>query len=239
MNQKSETSYLERPPLVLSLCDLTGHAVAPWAAVGYECWTVDLQHPSGTGPLLNGIRKVGADVTRFCPPLGRPVAFVFAFPPCTHLAVSGARWFKDKGLDALADSLRVVAACNAICEASNAPFLIENPVSTLSTYWRKPDYSFDPCDYAGYLDDPSPEAYTKRTCLWVGGGFRLPEPRRVEPTLGSKMHLLPPSEERANLRSATPIGFSRAVFEANSPHEQTARMIVAGLDGATESLVKA
>ena len=223
MKHKSENS-VEPTPLVLSLCDLTTHAVEPWASVGYECWAIDLQHPTGIGSPLNGIRKVGADVTRWCPPLGRPVAFVFAFPPCTHLAVSGARWFKDKGLDALSDSLRIVAACNRICEASNAPFLIENPVSTLSTYWRKPDHAFDPCDYAGYLDDPSQEAYTKRTCLWVGGGFILPAPKRVEPSLGSKMHLLPPSEERANLRSATPRGFSRAVFDANFPHGSGVRL---------------
>lgn len=203
-------------PLVLSLCDLSGHAVAPWAAAGYECWTVDLQHPRGVGPLVGGIRSVGADVTRFCPPLGVPVAFVFAFPPCTHLASSGARWFRDKGLDALADSLHVVAACNRICEASGAPFCIENPVGTLATYWRRPDHRFDPCDYAGYLDDPAPEAYTKRTCLWVGGGFRLPLLRPVAPTLGSKMHTMPQSDDRASLRSITPHGFSRAVFEANS-----------------------
>lgn len=206
---------MDHPPLVLSLCDFTGHAVEPWAEAGCECWTVDLRHPSGVGPLVNGCRKVGADVTRFCPPLGRRVAFVFAFPPCTHLAVSGARWFRGKGLDALADSLHVVSACNRICEASNAPFLIENPVSTLSTYWRKPDHVFDPCDYAGYLEDPNAEAYTKRTCLWVGGGFCLPDPRRIDPILGSKMHLMAPSEDRADLRSATPRGFSRAVFESN------------------------
>jgi len=202
-------------PLVLSLCDRTGHAVEPWARAGYECWTIDLRHPPGVGPLVDGVRKVGADVTRFCPPLGRPVAFVSAFPPCTHLAVSGARWFKLKGLNSLADALAVVAACNRICEASGAPFFLENPVSTLSSYWRKPDYSIDPCDYAGYLDDPAPEAYTKKTCLWVGGGFILPAPKPVPPALGSMMHRLPPSDDRADLRSATPRGFSRAVFEAN------------------------
>ena len=43
----------------------------------------------------------------------------------------------------------------------------------------------------------------------------MPEKHRVEPTEGSKMHLLPPSEDRANLRSATPMGFAQAVFEAN------------------------
>ena len=59
------------------------------------------------------------------------------------------------------------------------------------------------------------EAYTKRTCLWIGGGFLLPEHKAVVPVLGSKMHNLPDSKGRANLRSATPAGFARAVFEAH------------------------
>lgn len=202
-------------PIVLSLCDLTGVAVAPWAAMGFECWTVDMQHPKGRE--RDGlVQRVGADVLKFCPPLNRQIAFVFAFPPCTHFAVSGARWFKGKGLDLLADSIRIVAACARICEASGAPYLIENPVGTLATYWRKFDYSFDPCDYAGYLEDSTPEAYTKKTCLWTGGGFVMPPPKRVDPVLGSKMAKIPPSAERANLRSVTPVGFSRAVFASHS-----------------------
>ena len=93
--------------------------------------------------------------------------------------------------------------------------MIENPVGTLSTHWRKPDAQFDPCDYAGYLDDPDADAYTKRTCLWTGGGFVVPLPKPVFPFQGSKMHLVPPGDNRANIRSATPRGFAQAVFEAN------------------------
>lgn len=93
--------------------------------------------------------------------------------------------------------------------------MLENPVSTISSYWRKPDFSFNPCDYAGYLDHPEDEAYTKKTCLWTGGGFRMPLEKPVEPVLGSKMHMLPPSDDRGDLRSVTPEGFARAVFQAN------------------------
>ncbi len=198
--------------IVLSLCDYTGIAVGPWRDAGFECWCLDIQH-SGES-IVDGIRFIQADITRWIPPIA-DYAFCFAFPPCTHLAVSGARWFKGKGLDLLAESIAVVAACSRICEAIGCPYLIENPISTLSTYWRKPDYSFDPCDFAGYLEDPSPEAYTKKTCLWTGGEVVIPEKKRVEPILGSKMHLLPPSKDRSNLRSATPRGFSRAIYEAN------------------------
>ena len=91
----------------------------------------------------------------------------FGFPPCTHVAVSGARWFKDKGLGALIDSLELFHAAMRLAEWTKAPYMIENPVSTVSTYWRKPDYTFDPCDYGGYLSPPG-DAYTKKTCLWTG-----------------------------------------------------------------------
>ena len=143
---------------------------------------------------------------------------MFAFPPCTHLAVSGARWFKTKGLGALADALQLVERCRIIAEISGAPWMLENPVSTLSTYWRKPDVTFDPCDFGGYLD-PTGDAYTKKTCLWTGGGFVMPEPKPVAPTERSPIHLMPPSDDRGDLRSVTPMGFAKAVFLANRQHK--------------------
>jgi hypothetical protein len=130
------------------------------------------------------------------------------------VAVSGARWFKDKGLASLIDALDLFYAALRLAEWSRAPYMIENPVSTVSTYWRKPDYTFDPCDYGGYLKPPGDE-YTKKTCLWTGNGFQMPKPFRVAPKEGSRMHRLPPSKDRANLRSTTPKGFAQAVFEAN------------------------
>jgi len=199
--------------LVLSLCDYTGVAVLPWRDAGYRCVCVDTQHPCGV-TYSDGIEYVGKNILDYSPPDGG-YAFVFAFPPCTHLAASGARWFGDKGLWALYEAIGLVARCRDIAEASKAPYLIENPVSTLSTYWRKPDHTFDPCEYGGYLDPPG-DKYTKKTCLWTGGGFRMPTSMPVSPTEGSKMHLMSPGPERANLRSATPRGFARAVFLANS-----------------------
>ena len=192
--------------IVISCFDYTTNMVRPWADAGFTCYCVDVQHPSGETRGEDGIIRVGADMLDWLPPRG-DVAFFAAFPPCTDVAVSGARWFKDKGIGALWQALRLFDVSVKLAEWSRAPYLIENPVSTVSSYWRKPDHSFDPCDYG----DP----YTKKTCLWTGGGFVMPEKHRVEPTEGSKMHLLPPSEDRANLRSATPMGFAQAVFEAN------------------------
>jgi hypothetical protein len=205
---------------VLSLCDRTGNMVRPWLDAGYDAITVDVQEQ------VNPHRRRNHyvwDVREFVG-FSVPVVFVAAFPPCTHFAVSGARWFRDKGLDVLIEALEIVNACRKICEASGVPWMLENPVGTLSTitetYWQAPSHSFDPCDYG----DP----YTKKTLLWTGSGFVMPpvvkpgdmfaKPTWVEPTEGSKMHKLPPSPERADLRSETPMGFAEAVFRANAPH---------------------
>lgn len=198
---------------VVSLCDLSGAMVRPWAEAGASCVCYDLQHSIRA----DRVERVGAGSITYrwadvrsltLEDIGRSIA-VFAFPPCTHLSVSGARDFQRKGLRSLIDALELVEACRVLCENSGAPWLLENPVSRLSSCWRKPDHLFDPCDYG----DP----WTKKTCLWVGGGFVMPPTCRVEPTEGSKMHLIPPSTERANLRSETPPGFARAVFHSNAP----------------------
>jgi hypothetical protein len=196
----------------LFLCDLTGHMAEPWLAAGYECWCVDLQHPPHP-QYTGGLIRIGADVRRWQPDNGA-WDFVAAFPPCTNLAVSGARWFRSKGLRGLIDALEVVEACRVICEGAGAPWMLENPVSTLSTYWRKPDYSFHPWQYAGL--EPA-DHYTKKTCLWTGGGFVMPAPCPLD-TAGppdDRIHKAAPGPGRANFRSATPRGFARAVFAAN------------------------
>lgn len=196
--------------------DYTCNMAEPWANAGYKCYCIDIQHPPGE-TVTGNIVRVGIDIAKWLPPRNERFVFGAYFPPCTDLAVSGARWFRDKGINALYNAVgNFVVSCK-LAEYLECPYLIENPVSTISTYWRKPDYSFDPCDYAGYLNDPSPDAYTKKTCLWTGYGFIMPAIKRVEPVLGSKMHKLPPSDDRQNLRSATPKGFANAVFDANKP----------------------
>jgi hypothetical protein len=207
---------------VLSLCDRTGVMVEPWFAAGFDCTIVDLQHP--TGEVTEGrMTYVGADVTRWLPPM-RDYAIVFAFPPCTHLAKSGARWWGDKGLDALIEALTVVNACRKICEQTGAPYMIENPSGALSTHWRKPDHAFDPLDFGAYVLDG--EDYTKLTNLWVGGGFVMPPKRPIPMGEGpNPIHWMGASKDRADRRSITPRGFAQAVFEAN--HGQHVEEVVA------------
>lgn len=200
-------------PCAIFLFDKTVVMAEPWAAAGIDCYCVDNQHPKGEARDGHVIR-VGADIHRWVPPLGRPIVFAAAFVPCTHMAVSGARWFAGKGLYALADSIALFARASEICEATGAPYLIENPVSTISSYWRKPDHIFHPFHFAGI--EPA-DNYTKATCLWTGGGFVMP-PHVLSSGLGQpddRIHKAAPGDERANFRSATPAGFARATFDAN------------------------
>jgi hypothetical protein len=203
------------------LYDVTGKMAEPWLQAGYSCWIVDLQHPPAYE--TNGITKEGrlhkvhADLTHpwLCPVERDRIAFVAAFPPCDHLAVSGARWFRGKGLRKLAQSINMFATAAEFCEWSEAPYLIENPVSSISSYWRKPDHTFHPWHFTAHWPEDN---YTKRTCLWTGGGFSMP---KMSPDLllgapDNRIHTATPGDDRKNFRSATPSGFARAVFEANN-----------------------
>lgn len=206
-------------PVCVFLCEESGVMAHSWAAAGFQCFCFDLAHSIRR----DRVEQVGEGVITYrwadVRSLTRAdfpgtVAFLAAFPPCTDLAVSGARDFGRKGLRRLIDALETVEACRQLAENTGAPWMLENPVGRLSTLWRQPDHTFDPCDFAGYPGGDS-DTYTKRTCLWTGGGFIMPAPRRVDPVQGSRMHLLPPSAERARIRSRTPVGFAHAVFEAN------------------------
>lgn len=172
--------------IVLSLFDYTGNMVKPWAKNGYHCYCVDLKHIDnerveefeGGGK----INFVGSDIHEFLPPR-EEYRIVFAFPPCTDISVSGARWFKDKGLAGLGDAIKNVGKARDICEWADAPWLIENPISVLSTHWREPDFIFHPYEYDGYTEDN--DSYQKATCLWTSNGFVMPEQERERERYGN------------------------------------------------------
>ena len=206
----------QRQQVVLSLCDYTGIMVKPWADAGYRCICVDTQHPMRSDRVDGFITYTWGDVRSWCLPEDAEVVMLFAFPPCTDVAISGARDFRKKRNVLLRDALELFAACEMVASYCGAPYMIENPVGKFSSHMGPPTYTFDPCDYAGYTGGEN-DTYTKRTCLWTGNGFVMPECRSVDPIQGSKMHLLPPSPERQHLRSATPAGFAQAVFETNCP----------------------
>ena len=188
----------------------------PWAEAGVTCYLVDVQHTPGESREGNYV-CVGADARYWRVPCGIEPIFFAAFPPCTHLAVSGARWFKGKGLRKLAESIELFAIAADMAEWSGAPYIIENPVSVVSSHWRKPDHTFHPWEYAGYLENPEDDNTKKLTCLWVGGGFRMPEKRPANEPHRNDVWMMPPSDGRADQRAVTPLGFSVACFVANRP----------------------
>lgn len=220
-------------PIVISLCDLTGNFVQPWLDAGYDAFLVDPQHETKSvveteqgGVVVRVPRTVGEALPSLAAVIKkRDIAFVAGFPPCTDLSVSGARYHKRKmtdktwkhykGPNMFFDATRVAWQCEMVGQLSRAPWFVENPVSRLSTFWRKPDHIIQPYDYT--LLEPN-DNYKKPTCLWVGNKFKLPATQR-DLTLGppdDRIHKAPPGEGRGNFRSATPLGFSRAVFEANT-----------------------
>lgn len=153
---------------------------APWVEAGYEAILVDPQHPEGV-TVEGRVTKIGHiidhpttwSVLRDALADGR-VVFVAGFPPCTDLAVSGARWFETKAVDDPAfqfKAMHVVWQCHVVAELMGAPYFIENPVSRISSFWRKRDHSFHPYQFTGLAPGDN---YTKETCLWVGGGFTMP-----------------------------------------------------------------
>lgn len=179
-------------PVILSLCDLTGAWAKPYADSGdYDVRCYDVARDSRE------------DVRLLRLPF-EPVHGILAAPPCTAFARSGNRWIRTD--DEMRDALAIVDACVRIATAARPRWwALENPPGTLSYFLGRHRYSFDPCDFG----DP----YKKKTQLW--GDFAPPIKNPVEPTEGSKMHLIGPVANRADLRSITPPGFARAFFEAN------------------------
>lgn len=217
--------------VIWSLFDGSGLMVKPWADAGHKCYCFnyeDANHGS-----YEPIRVKHENITYinvwidgffedFCYRLGLGAPdVIFAFPDCTEFAVSGAK-HKHEGLASLHNAKMVERLANDY----NAMWMVENPVGKMSTLWRKPDYYFHPFEYGGYMTGeeeqfhlrmPARDAYTKKTCLWTGNGFVMPEKKPVQHIgkfwgwayLGGK------SAKTKQLRSLTPRGFAAAVYEAN------------------------
>jgi hypothetical protein len=207
------------PGAIISICDLTGNMVRPWAEAGYECWCFDIAHSIRRPRQEGNIHFVWGDARTIKRPTNKPIVFAIAQTPCTNTAVSGARDFETKGEYMLVDALVLFAAARQVCEWSGAPYMMENPVTMLSSipHIGKPNYYFNPADYTGFeLGDN----YTKKTCIWGGNGFVMPD-ACLAPNLGkpdNRIHFASPGADRADIRAAAPMGFSRAVFQANAPH---------------------
>lgn len=209
--------------VIISLCDFTGAMVEPWVEGGYSAILVDPQH--GETRTEGPVTKIAETILGAMPVISEAirsgsVVFVAGFPPCTDVAVSGARWFAKKAQEDKhfqAKAALVAEQCRIVGELSAAPWFFENPVSVFGSIFGKSQHTFNPFDYSGLCGNDN---YTKKTCLWSGGGFVMPEVDKNE-SLGipdNRIHAAPPGPDRANFRSATPRGFAKAVYLANAPH---------------------
>jgi len=192
--------------VILDLCGGTGAWSKPYKDNGYEIRIIDFKEWS---------KIDSAGDIRLFKRIKEPVYGILAAPPCTHFAGSGARWWKDKGVEPLKDGLSVVDAVFRIVSVHHPKFwVLENPVGRLIHYIGKPKHIFNPCDYG----DP----YTKKTCLW--GEFNIPKRNEVIPVHGCDPIHNPRKNgkklgwntiETKRLRSITPPGFAKAFYEAN------------------------
>lgn len=183
-------------------CDLTGVMGEPWAEAGYDIVLVDPQHgKTSVETLATGamVYRIAGTIIEALPFVSRlmsthHIAFAFGFPPCTDVAVSGARHFeakRRKDPHFQAKAALVAEQCRTAFELFGCPWGFENPVSVFSSIFGKPDHIFHPHHYTGL--EPA-DNYTKTTCLWVGGGFVMPPPV-VDQSLSApddRIHKAPP-----------------------------------------------
>ena len=191
---------------ILIACEESQAVTKEMRALGIEAFSCDIEPCSGGHPEWHLKQDV-------IPLLEEDWDMIIAFPPCTHLAVSGAAWFEQKrkdgrqrqGIDFF------MAFANAKCRS----IAIENPVGIMSSVWRKPDQFVQPFEYG----DP----FTKKTCLWlknlpplvptniVEKGERVKyDSGRTMPKWYADAYGLP-AKERAAVRSKTFPGIARAM----------------------------
>ena len=176
---------------VLVACEYSGTVRDAFLRAGHEAMSCDLLRTDVPGPHYEGdvldVINDGWDL-------------MIAHPPCTHLAVSGARWFKDKKAEQ-ADALEFV---RLLLAAPIPRIALENPVSIISSRIRKPDQIIQPWQYG--------HGETKATCLWLKG-LPLLVPTNIVEGREPRVHRLPPSADRWKIRSTTFLGIAQAMAD--------------------------
>lgn len=180
---------------ILVACEYSGRVREAFRAKGHNAYSCDLLDAEDESPyhikgdVLQQIQSSKWDM-------------LIAFPPCTDLAVSGARWFEEKRKDG-----RQQASIEFFMKIANAPIMhkaIENPVSIMSTVWRKPDQIIQPWMFG--------HGETKATCLWLEGLPKL-TPTNIVEGREARVHKMPPGPNRWKERSRTYQGIANAMAE--------------------------
>jgi site-specific DNA-cytosine methylase len=126
---------------------------------------------------------------------------VIAFPPCTDLSVSGARWFKEKQKDGRQQ--KSIDFFMLFTNLDHVPMVaIENPIGIMSRWYRKPDQIIQPWQFG--------HGETKSTRLWLKGLPKL-NPTNIVDGREQRIWKLPPNSDRAKLRSKTYEGIAQAM----------------------------
>lgn len=173
---------------VLVACEFSATVREAFKSQGHNAWSCDLLDTEIEGNhikdnVLNHLD--GWDL-------------IIAHPPCTHLAVSGARWFKNKAKEQKEAIEFFMALVNAPCEK----ICVENPISIMSSRYRKPDQIIQPWQFG--------HGETKATCLWLKGLNKL-KPTNIVDGREARIHKLPPSKDRWKIRSKTFDGIAKAM----------------------------
>lgn len=180
---------------VLIACEESQVVCKAFRERGHEAYSCDLQACSGGHPEWHFKCDVFS-VMGFA-----DWDLVIAFPPCTDLAVSGARWFPEKQRDG--SQKRAIEFFKAFTHW-DGKFCIENPIGIMSTHYRKPDQIIQPWQFG--------HGETKATCLWLNGLPKL-VPTDIVEGRENRIHRMAPSKDRAKLRSKTYLGIAKAMAE--------------------------
>ena len=174
---------------ILIACEYSGTVREAFSKLGHDVWSCDLLDTEIPGKHYKGsvedIICQGWDM-------------MIAHPPCTHLAVSGARWFKDKVVEQREALEFVWLLLNAPIER----IALENPISIISSQVRKPDQIIQPWQYG--------HGETKATCLWLQNLPKL-QPTNIVEGREQRIWKMPPGENRWKERSRTFEGIAQAM----------------------------
>lgn len=174
---------------VLIACEFSGITREAFTQVGCDAWSCDLLPSEINGNHIEG------DILNI---LDGSWDLMIAYPPCTHLAVSGARWFKDKEKEQ-------VAALAFVRQLLNAPIekiALKNPISVISTKIRKPNQIIQPWQFG--------HGETKATCLWLKN-LPVLKPTNIVDGREGRIWKEPPSKDRWKNRSRTYKGVANAM----------------------------
>lgn len=178
---------------VLIACEYSGRVRDAFLKRGHDAMSCDLLPTEVDGPHYQGpvenVLNDGWDL-------------MIAHPPCTHLAVSGARFFAEKRADGRQQS--ALAFVQMLIDAPVSSWCIENPVSVISSQIRKPDQIIQPWQFG--------HGETKKTCFWLKN---LPKllPTDIVEGREARIHKMSPSQDRWKLRSRTFQGIADAMSQ--------------------------